>query len=370
MIIAVIICLIAIIFIMLDTIKKIKPEEQPKDKAEFSDIQIKTEENIYEQYKIKEDSKKYNEDGIMQIQLQFSKDLFDDEYISNEEYFEALIEDFVKIHKTDFELIDNKKKIKIQVKATSENNYDYTINSIEDYFKKAEEKNELVKNKKEIKEVEAKIKDSQIKRFDTNNWSVKASGVKILEYGKDYLGYENYKVLTNDLYIDSIIFENTYEKDIVDGIKLGDSQEEIKDKLGDPTFSEDGIFGYKTTDSYIFFYDNEVVMYPNENFSNLKIESAILNYINSEEKEARNIFAYKIMNKYMDFKTDIDKNNNLNIYSINRGINISIDENLHVKTTLFNNYDFSGKTMKYIRDEIFETNFDKDLIYEAEKLRK
>ena len=127
MIIAVIICLIAIIFIMLDTIKKIKPEEQPKDKAEFSDIQIKTEENIYEQYKIKEDSKKYNEDGIMQIQLQFSKDLFDDEYISNEEYFEALIEDFVKIHKTDFELVDNKKKIKIQVKATSENNYDYTL---------------------------------------------------------------------------------------------------------------------------------------------------------------------------------------------------------------------------------------------------
>ena len=365
MTIAIIICLIVILLLIINTLNKIDLELSD-EKAELISKENKTEEDILEEYRIEEKSKTYNEEAKLELEVEFSKKLYEDNN-SNKDYYEGIIKEFVKIYKTDFVLVDNEKNIKIEVFATSENNYQYKINEIENYFDVTKEKNEQIKNFKEIESVDADIENKELNKFDNNDWSVKAAGVKILEYGEDYLGYSNYKVLTNDIYIDTIILESTYEEEVLEGIKVGTSKEEIKEKLGKPTFGNNG---YKIKDSYMFFYDDEIAIYPNTKFKNSKIENLIIEYINSEEKEERKVLAYEILRDNFDFDSFIDENNVLNLVSPNRGITIHINENKQISIDIYNNYDFTNKTADYIRDGIVNLNTEIDSVYETEKNRK
>lgn len=338
----------------------------PTQEAEFISTENKTEEDVFKEYKITEKSKIYNQDNKLEMEVEFSKKLYQNDN-SNKEYYEAIIKDFVKLYKTDFIIVDNKNNIKIEVFATSENNYKYKINNIEEYFKVAEEKNNKIKKFKEIESKNLDIENKELNKFDNNEWSVKAAGVKILEYGEDYLGYENYKILTDDIYIDTIILESTYIEEVLEGIKVGTSKNEVKEKLGEPTFEDNG---YKINDSYMFFYDDEIAIYPNTKFNNLEIEKLIINYINSKEKEERKMFAYSILSDNFDFKSWVDENNILNIVSVNRGISIYVDENNQLTADIYNNYDITEKTKECIRNGIIELNLEIDSVYEAEKNRK
>lgn len=365
MIIAILICLIVIIMLFINALKKIDLE-LPTTKAELIKKENKTKEDILEIYKIKEKSRRLNIDDKLELEVEFSNKLFKGDK-SNREYFEAIINDFVKLYKTDFVLVDNEKDIKIEVFATSENNYKYKINDIEDYYKVVEEKNEQIKNFKEIEVKNAEIKNEEIEKFDHNDWSVLGAGVKILEYGDGYLGYDNYKVLTNDIYIDTIILEKTFEEEVIKGIKVGTPKEEIKEKLGEPTFGENG---YKIKDSYMFFYDEEIAIYPNTKFKNSQIEEMLFNYIKSEEKEDLEIFSHIIIVDNLDFKSWVDENNVFHLESPNRGICIHIDENKQVTADIYNNYDITERTKEFIRNGIFKLNSEIDTIYEIEKNRK
>lgn len=366
---AIVISLIVISLIFIDTLNKLNLKEENSEKAELSSTYVKTTDDIYDEYKIKEESKIYNEENKLEIQVNFNKYLYENNE-SNKEYFESVIKDLVKVYKTDFVIVDKIKNIKIEVIATSENNYTYTINNIENYFEKTEEKNSEIKNFKEISSIDEELDNKEIKKFDANDWSVKAAGVKIQEYGDGYLKYNNYKVLTDNIYINTIVLEENFEEEILEGIKVGTSKEEIKEKLGDPTFEEGQTLGYKTNDSYIFFYDNEVAIYPNTRFfNNKKLETIITDYINLEKQE-RNLFARSILKEYNDFKSYIDNQNNLNLISSTRGISIKVDENKEVQVNIYNNYDLTEQTKNNIREEIFNSNFETDLIFETEKNRK
>ena len=366
MLIAIIVCLIIMIILFINAINKVDIE-LPSKKAELVVKEKKTEKDIFEEYKIEEKAKVYNEENKLKIEVEFSKKLYNEKNESNKEYYEVLIKELVKVHKTDFILVDNKNNIKIEVFATSENNYKYKINNIENYYQVVDEKNELIKDFKEIESIDADIENKELNKFDNNKWSVKSAGVKILEYGEDYLGYNNYKILTNDIYIDTIILESTFEEEVVEGIKVGTSKSDIKEKLGEPTFEDNG---YKLNDSYMYFYEDEIAIYPNTKFDNRKVENLLIEYINLEEKEERKVLAYKILQENFDFKSHIDENNVLNLVSVNRGIIIKIDTDNNVTGDLYNNYDFTKQTSDYIRNGIFSLESNIDLINETEKNRK
>ena len=168
LIIAIILCIIVIIILFINTIKelgRINESGKVEDKAELVSTKEKTEKEIYEKYEIEEKTKIYNEEGIIQIELSFSKELYEEDNNSNKEYFEAIIDELVDLYKKDFILLDKEKNIKIKVIATSENNSKYSINEIENYFEETEKNNEKIRNYKEIKEIEEKIENRELKKL-------------------------------------------------------------------------------------------------------------------------------------------------------------------------------------------------------------
>lgn len=336
------------------------------EKAELSQENNMAPEDVYQKYECENIKSEYVDDDL-QITLEFSKDLFD-ENNSNQEYFEDIIKNLVKVYNKDFILKDENKNIIINVKVGSLENYTYTVNNIEDYFKQAEEKNKEINNYKEIKSIQANNLYKDLKKFNLNSWSVNAAGVKIKETGEDYLDYGTYRILTNNTFINTIILKSDFQDEVIEGIKVGDSYSSIKEKLGEPTFETNDMIGYKASEVYAFFYNDEVVIYPNISFQNEQLEELITKYINREYSSTGR-FSYDVIHTYLDFNSYVDEQNNVNIESPARGIKIKIKENGNLNIQIYNNYDITETTKKYIREDIIKTNFETDYIYECELKR-
>ena len=146
---------------------------------------------------------------------------------------------------------------------------------------------------------------------------------------------------------------------------MGDTFNSIEKKLGEPTFEENNMIGYKTSNAYMFFYNDQVVLYPNEYFNNNKIENLIQDYIDGKYSDTSR-FAYEIIHYYMDFTSKIDEQQTLNLSSPVRGIDIHITKDGKISADIYNNYNITETTKKYIREEIMKTNFDKDFVFESE----
>lgn len=364
-VVLIVIFIILIMLIMiLNSLNKISEDKPSEDLAELTAKDNITDDYIYEKYECKDISKQYIDDKL-QISLNFDRDLFDNENNSNKEYFENIIKELVKKYERDFVLIDNNRNIIINVNVNSTEDYNYTINNIEDYFNQAEKFNEKLKDYEKIKTTDADISNTDFKMFNMNSWSIRAAGVEIKEIGDGYLDYGNYKVLTNNTFIKTIILGLDFEGEIIEGLKVGETFEDIKQKLGEPTFKQNNMIGYKTNDVYVFFYNNEVAIYPNEYFSNLGLENLIEKYVTGEYRE-RSELAYDIIHNYLDFHSYIDNNNTLNIESPVRGMKIKITDQGDLSSEIYNNYDITEKTKKYIRENIIRTNFETDLVYENE----
>lgn len=364
-VVLIVIFIILIMLIMiLNSLNKISEDKPSEDLAELTAKDNITDDDIYEKYDCKDISKQYIDDNL-QINLSFNKDLFDEQDNSNKEYFESIIKELVKKYERDFVLIDKDKNIIIKVNVNTIQDYNYTINNIEDYFNQAEEFNEKLKDYEKIKTTDADISNTDFKMFNMNSWSTRAAGVEIKEIGDGYLDYGNYKVLTNNTFIKTIILGLDFEGEIIEGLKVGETFEDIKQKLGEPVFKKSNMIGYKTNDVYVFFYNNEVAIYPNEYFSNLGLENLIEKYVTGEYRE-RSELAYDIVHTYLDFHSYIDNNNTLNIESPVRGMKIKITNQGDISSEIYNNYDITEKTKKYIRENIIKTNFETDLVYENE----
>lgn len=365
------IVVLIMIFIMinnsLNEINNNNNDEDISEKAELSQENNMTSEDIYQKYECENIESEYV-DNNLQINLDFSKDLFS-ENNSNQKYFDNIIESLVKVYNRDFILKDKNKNITISVKVNSPEDYTYTINNIQDYFKQAEEKNKEINNYKEIKSTPINNLYSDFEKFNLNSWSARAAGIKIKETGKNYLDYGTYKVLTNNTFINTIILKPDFPDEVIEEIKVGDSFTNIKNRLGEPTFKNNNFLGYKTDSVYAFFYTDEVAIYPNISFQNLQLEELITKYINGEYSSTGR-FSYDVIHTYLDFNSYVDEQENVNIESPVRGIKITITKNGDLSAQIYNNYDITETTKKYIREDIIKTDFETDLINEYELNRK
>lgn len=365
-IIATIICIVIIIILMIDTLNKIKDNE-PNNNDKYAELdndknaQLSNNEDIYEKNDCERVSENYDNNTI-QVNIKFGKPLYDENNKSNKEYYEQAIKDFVKKYERDFILLDEKKGIKIEVKVESTSDFTYKINSKEDYFKETEEENNKIIENQEIDSINNTVTYADFEKFDNNDWSVRAAGVEIISKEDGVLNYENYDILTDNVFINTIILKPSFSKGIIEGIKVGDSFDTIKSKLGEPQFQNSNMIGYKTKDEYIFFYKDQVAIYPNIKFSNSSLESLINDYIEGKYDQRKN-FAFEVLHEYLDFKSTIDENNTLNLVSVIRGIQIQITESNNIEINIYNNYDMTEKTKKFIRENIAESKINEDFIY-------
>lgn len=347
-------------------IKNNTNNNEPSNLAKLSEYSNSIDE-VYAKYNCVKTQVQFIDDTF-KADVIFAKDLFE-ENNSNEEYFERIIKDLVRVYNRDFVLKDTQKNIIINVIVNSSDDYNYTINNLENYFEKTKEKNKKLSEYEEIKTID---KNTQYYDFETlriNNWSIKGSGIKAEEKGIDHLKYKKYKVLTNNTFVNTIILNSDFEEEIIEGIKFGEDFNTIEKKVGKPTFTQNDMIGYKINNVYVFFYKDEVAIYPNIYFENLQLENLITKYLNNEYSSVAR-FSYDLIHTYLDFNSYVDDKNTVILESPTRGIKMSITQDRNLNVEIYNNYDLTEVTKKYIREDKFKTNFEIDLVYEHELNRR
>ena len=205
-----------------------------------------------------------------------------------------------------------------------------------------------------------------------SNWDrIKArfTGFQLDEEG-NAIFQDGFTLYCNGKYVNYVIFDKTYSKEVVGYIKVGEDLKTIEDKLGVPTFRTKEGIGYKSKQIYVFFYEDEIVVYPNGVGSNRKFEELLNQYCDKSYGKERTYFIIDIRNQYEDFKIEEDvENNTIIITSIARQVIAKLDKLGNIEVELYNGYKIATEeTQNNVDQRLYTTNED-DLVEITENER-
>jgi len=205
-----------------------------------------------------------------------------------------------------------------------------------------------------------------------NNWDrikAKFTGFQ-LDENKNAVFQEGFILYCNGKYVNYAIFDKTYPKEVVGHIKVGEDLKTIETKLGVPTFRTKEGIGYKSKQIYAFFYEDEIVVYPNGAGSNKQLEELFNQYCDKSYGKERTYFIMDIRNQYEDFKIEEDVEKNMIIItSIARQVIAKLDKLGNIEVELYNGYKIATEeTQKNIDQRLYTTNED-DLVEITENER-
>ncbi len=305
--IVIIILTVVVVFITISVITRAIQDKVMENKVKnktytsMADFESVQEVLIYKGCKYIEENNSTNSEYSKDIYLEFGKNLYNDG-VSSQGYYNDLVCYVAYVLKySNFRMIDNSKNIIIEVICDKDNKIvtNMIINGDKDYFGHMNSKNEA-NNKKTITETNINIQSNEIKELIKKEW--KADSLKISNRDSTFGKYEIYinsgiEIRNIGTKVYNIVFTNNYKSEIVNGIKVGDSFDSIKSKLGEPAFSESYVIGYKSKDIYIFFTTKEVSVYRIEDEVNDELEELLREY---DEKDIKQ-FINKLTDKWSDY---------------------------------------------------------------------
>ena len=323
-------------------------------------------EKIMNKFEIKLNSKIVQEDYSIKMEVKFKYNLYEEE-TSKEDYFLDLIYELNKFFKdTNYYLKDKDKGIDIKsIYNYQTKEYNFTINGIEDYFSN-EENIKKINSYKVIDAKEEKISKEEIFSLEVYEWNI--LNAPLNNFTKDKSGnittQENMHLeISRGKIIKRLVLNKDYKENIIKNIKVGTSQEEIKKQLGDPTFENTKMIGYKLENEYVFFYEDKIVLYPNIKYSDNDIlEELIQKYYNGEYTKGRSRFANEILRTYSDFDSRIEDDVVI-LSSITRQIELKLDNNGEIEIFIYNNYNLGRKLKNMGLTGNVNLKLDEDYVY-------
>jgi len=263
-------------------------------------------------------------------------------------------------------LIYNFKKINSLRKATNNDQAGISVSdglsSYKPKGKVAEENNTIIPSS------DIKTNSILLVKLINYNWDrVKAQLMTGYEKDNDgnYIYSEGYTLYCNNTTVKNVIFDMNYKDEVIGNVKVGDSSEIIKEKLGVPTFEDKelGILGYKTKEVYAFFYEDQICVYPNKDMNNLEFEALLVKYYIGQLDGGQVSFLIQIRNQFSDFTIE-EEGADILVSSASRKIEIIINDGKVKKIILYNGYKKAGNINEYLNNEDIEISV-KDL---AEKI--
>ena len=221
-----------------------------------------------------------------------------------------------------------------------------------------------VDDKGKVIEKDILINAVPIISLNNNKWdriNARLSGFEIDENGNAVFD-EGYTLYCNGKYVNYAVFNSNYEKEIIGHLKVGAEFETIEETLGEPSFRSESYLGYKTKEVYVFFYNDEISIYPNNNVSNESLELLFKDYIENTYEKDKTYLVIDIRNNYPDFNIESSNNGDVIWKSTTRQVvaKLSSDGNLDVE--LYNGYKVANSaTQKYIDEKVYALN-EKDLV--------
>ena len=296
------------------------------------------------------------------ITLKFKYNLYEGKE-SKKDYFDTIVKTLSKKVQYPYELIDSDKSIDIYVDSSKEI---YTINGIENFYKN----NSYVKvnTHQEIPNVNYSKDSSDINIITANNWQRYNLNLnkEIKDIDEKFIYYDNFKLNYNDIKINYIVFSSEYEDTIYEDIKVGTDFKTIQKKLGNPTFKDGNrMIGYKDVDIYVFFYEDEVVVYPSSKkfqSENIKLENKIIEYYENSEEMEQSLFVKDIIETYRDFTSELI-DDGVKLFSYPRGIDIFLYDDGSIKITIYDNYVLSEGLKVLAETNKINLNYETDSVY-------
>jgi len=253
-------------------------------------------------------------------------------------------------------IIDEEKQIEVRAVCDYENQRILAcyINGDSNFYGHYESQKVLA-NYKKTAITNLNIESEEINSLLQNNWNK-----EILNLGEssvnfnDYLQYinEGINIYEIDEKVFNIVFDTNYKHNVLNGIKVGEDFEKVKQALGEPTFVseyEDRYIGYKGSDIYVFFNKDEISIYPiEENLVDKDIATLVKEY---EE--------HKSIKKLISSATDIWENYEEYNYTENvvdlsyplQGVKFQFGVEDNHGIIIYNNY--AGKVLdKYTQEEL------------------
>ena len=274
------------------------------------------------------------------IYAKFKVDLYEGE-TSNERFYNQLIELVIKV--SDYEsvrILDKDRDITIEIQCnTNQREIEkIAINGIEDYFAK-EDSRRALENKKNEYITNVTIQASQIKQAITSKWLPRSVnfGTKESEFeGEDIYFDEGIRIKNVSGRIYRMVFTKKYPYEVVNGIKVGTSLDEIKKVLGVPTFdSQETVIGYRTNEIYIFFSEEEIAVYRVEKQDNTEFLNIVNQYLEDSDFQK---FTNQLTTMWQDYDNYIANDYTYELRYTLKGIKIQVSNANKDGIHIYSNY--------------------------------
>lgn len=378
-IIAIVVLLLLLVLIMQTLITELQREEQEKNISVIVGNQ-NTETTTIEEI-IENAGSEYismSEGAIIKIYVNFKYDLYDENGKSKEEYFENIIEQIVELRKESFYLIDQEKNIEIYVyydPATDK--YTITINSIKDFYDETDGDTYIDLNKTEIVHqntlgiTNSLYTTLKIKGMYYANTVIVTGEREELPNGYYTYPNDNIKARLGGGKVLNLIFDKNYTGQIAPYIYVTTKLEEVEKKYPNPGFgsSKEGFLGYRTSEAYIFLYEDEISIYPYQYKSNEYFDQYLSDYcIGGNLDKLVSDFTIG-WSSYFEYEYDAE-NQDLKLVFPTRGISIDIQNNDSKGITIYNNYYLTDTVKKLIKNNKITIKPDEDLLLKTEQNRR
>lgn len=278
----------------------------------------------------------------LDIYLKFKLDLFTNDNVSNKEYYNKMMDmiAYVLDYKS-FRLIDDEKELLIVVICDSENKrikLKY-INGDENYFGNTQSQKNLEEFEK-IKITDLEIQSQELIDLINNDWkSTKLNlGTKAKSLGKYDIYEDGIEIRNVYKKVFNIVFNENYNKPVLNGITTKMKKEEIIEILGNPTIvdEKEDIFGYKSNNIYVFFTYGDISIYRVEDYDTSVFVDLVKNYIEGTTNVKQ--FVSSITDIWPDYDIyDYDKNFVNLVYTL-KGVKIQFNVTSNHGVIIYNNY--------------------------------
>lgn len=243
-------------------------------------------------------------------------------------------------------VVDEGKALKVGIKSTDGKFNKIIVNEDENYFSNLKTKLELesmnISDGKEYSVNSKELNDAINSNFDANvNFGTKESTFDNYDIYFD----EGIEVKNVSSGIFNIVFTSKYNGNIIEDLNVNSSFDEIKSKLGEPIYKDNGetVIGYKAKNYYIYFSDGQVSIYPIKSYDTTEFARYVTEFQNNKS-------AQTLVNNISEIWPDYDYFNNGSKYTELRytlkGIKITFNMGENNGITLYNN--FNGKVTNEI----------------------
>lgn len=376
-----IVLLLMLAIIMQILIISLKNKEQPKNNISIGngttkDTELKTVKEIIENAGSQYIS--MDESISIKIYVNFKYDLYDEKGKSKEEYFYDIIEQIVELKKETFYLIDEEKHIEIFVNYNKETDkYKVKINKMENFYDETDGDSYVDLAKTEIVHQNA---------FGINNDlynTIQLNGMRfantILVPGKREKSPNGYYIYSDEHIkaklaggrVLNIIFDKDYPERIATNVYVTTKLKDVESQYPKPGFgsSKEGFLGYRSSNDYVFLYEDEVSIYPYQYKENEYFDKYLSDYCSTGDLDKLVSDFTTEWSSYFEFDYDAE-NQNLKLIFPTRGIAMDIKNNDSKGITIYNNYYLTDTVKELIKNNKISINPDEDLLFITEQNRR